>query len=177
MRKDILIVDGYNIIFAWSDLKALSKESLEHARLELRHRLQNYGKYKGYIVILVFDGNQVAHVSEAETISADFVEVFTAAHETADSYIEKEVFKRKGTYRNIYVSTSDGDEQSQVLGFGGLRITAKELQSDIRQAKAEERRHYEGHRQGDMHSLQRNELGGLLDESVAEALEKIRRGR
>lgn len=56
MLKDILIVDGYNVIFAWTHLKKLAHESLEHARMELRDRLLNYGKFKGYEVILVFDG-------------------------------------------------------------------------------------------------------------------------
>ena len=56
MLKDILIVDGYNVIFAWTHLKKLAHESLEHARIELRERLLNYGKFKGYEVILVFDG-------------------------------------------------------------------------------------------------------------------------
>ena len=48
MLKDILIVDGYNVIFAWQSLKKLANESLEHARMELRNQLLNYGKFKGY---------------------------------------------------------------------------------------------------------------------------------
>lgn len=56
MREDILIVDGYNVIFAWPELKKISKSSLEHARSRIKHMLQNYGKHKGYRVILVFDG-------------------------------------------------------------------------------------------------------------------------
>ena len=56
MKADILLVDGYNVIFAWPELKRLSKQSLSHARSRLRHILQNYGMFKGYYVILVFDG-------------------------------------------------------------------------------------------------------------------------
>ena len=115
MKKDILIVDGYNVIFDWADLKSLSKESLEHARLELRHRLLNYGTYKGYKIILVFDGKHAPFTADEQRISADFIEVFTGTHETADAYIEREVFSKKGQYKTIYVVTSDGEEQSQIL--------------------------------------------------------------
>lgn len=176
MRKDVLIVDGYNVIFAWEDLKKLSQESLEHARLELRHRLLNYGKYKEYIVILVFDGNMHQGDAEVERITKDFTEVFTSIHETADAFIEKEVFSRKKTFRNIYVCTSDGDEQHQILGFGGLRISARELAESIAIAKDEERKHYTNRHSGDVTQLQRNELGSLLHEDVAEKLERLRRG-
>lgn len=177
MRKDILIVDGYNIIFAWPDLKQLSNESLEHARLELRHRLLNFGKHKGYIVILVFDGKYAPQGGSVTAITDDFVEVFTGQHETADSYIEREVFSRKGLYTNVYVCTSDGEEQHQILGFGGLRMSARELKEEIRRDKEEERKHYNHHHIRDTKQLQRNEIFSNLSPEVAEALEALRRGK
>lgn len=176
MRKDVLIVDGYNVIFAWQDLKKLSQESLEHARLELRHRLLNFGKFRGLIIILVFDGRHHMPGSEVEHITKDFTEVFTSTHETADAFIEREVWSRKKTFRNIYVCTSDGDEQHQILGFGGLRMSARELNDAIRIAKKEEQRHYKHRHTGDMVQLQRNELGSMLRGDVAEKLERMRRG-
>lgn len=176
MKKDILIVDGYNVIFAWQDLKSLSKESLEHARLELRHRLLNYGSYKGYKIILVFDGKHAPFTADEQRISADFIEVFTGTHETADAYIEREVFSKKGQYKTIYVVTSDGEEQSQILGFGGLRISARELRHEMDLSKQEERKRYTGHHRRDAMRLQRNELGANIDGKVAEKLERIRRG-
>ena len=87
MREDILIVDGYNVIFAWPELKKISKSSLEHARSRIKHMLQNYGKHKGYRVILVFDGKYAHPGSAEEFITDDFLEVYTADGETADSYI------------------------------------------------------------------------------------------
>ena len=176
MKKDILIVDGYNVIFDWADLKSLSKESLEHARLELRHRLLNYGTYKGYKIILVFDGKHAPFTADEQRISADFIEVFTGTHETADAYIEREVFSKKGQYKTIYVVTSDGEEQSQILGFGGLRISARELRHQIDLAKQEERKRYTGYHQRDAMTLQRNELGAHIDGDVAAKLERMRRG-
>ena len=119
MLKDILIVDGYNVIFAWTHLKKLAHESLEHARMELRDRLLNYGKFKGYEVILVFDGKYTKSGGSIESITSGFIEVYTEDGETADSFIEREVFLRKGKYTNVYVVTSDGAEQNQILGSGG----------------------------------------------------------
>ena len=176
MKKDILIVDGYNVIFDWTDLKSLSKESLEHARLELRHRLLNYGTYKGYKIILVFDGKHAPFTADEQRISSDFIEVFTGTHETADAYIERVVFSKKGQYKTIYVVTSDGEEQSQILGFGGLRISARELRHQIDLAKQEERKRYTGYHQRDAMTLQRNELGAHIDGDIAEKLERMRRG-
>ena len=69
MLKDILIVDGYNVIFAWAQLKKIANESLEHARMELRNQLLNYGKFKGYEVILVFDGKYTKDTASIESIA------------------------------------------------------------------------------------------------------------
>ena len=74
MLKDILIVDGYNVIFAWQSLKKLANESLEHARMELRNQLLNYGKFKGYEVILVFDGKYTKSIASIEEITKGFIE-------------------------------------------------------------------------------------------------------
>ena len=156
MLKDILIVDGYNVIFAWTHLKKLAHESLEHARMELRDRLLNYGKFKGYEVILVFDGKYTKSGGSVEAITSGFLEVYTEDGETADSFI--------------------GAEQNQILGSGGLRIPARELQNMIRMAKEEERLQYAHEHRRDQFSLRRNEVGGLLSPEVAEKLEKLRRG-
>ncbi len=176
MLKDILIIDGYNVIFAWPELKKLSRESLEHARLTLRGQLMNFCKYKGYEGILVFDGKYTATPASVEELAKGFFEVYTDDGDTADSYIEREVFLRKGKYTNVYVVTSDGDEQNQILGSGGLRIPARELYNDIRLAKAEERKQYTHNHHRDHMRIRRNELGDLLDPTVAEKLEAIRRG-
>ena len=91
MLKDILIVDGYNVIFAWTHLKKLAHESLEHARIGIERQLLNYGKFKGYEVILVFDGKYTKSGGSVEVITNGFIEVYTDDGETADSFIEREV--------------------------------------------------------------------------------------
>lgn len=111
-----------------------------------------------------------------ESITSGFIEVYTEDGETADSFIEREVFLRKGKYTNVYVVTSDGAEQNQILGSGGLRIPARELQNMIRIAKEEERLQYAHEHRRDQFSVRRNEVGGLLSPEVAEKLEKLRRG-
>ena len=95
MLKDILIVDGYNVIFAWTHLKKLANESLEHARMELRDRLLNYGKFKGYEVILVFDGKYTKSGGSVEAITSGFLEVYTEDGETEDSCIfaERQIYQ------------------------------------------------------------------------------------
>mgnify|MGYP003620275686 CR=1 FL=1 len=176
MTKDILIIDGYNVIFAWTYFKKLAHHNLEHARIELRNQLLNYGKYKGFEVILVFDGLINGNFGSSEYITKGFLEIYTAEGETADSYIEREVYSRKGKYTNVYVVTSDGAEQNQILGSGGLRVPARELQNNIRLAKEEERRQYTHNHYRDDMRIRRNELGDLLDPKVAAQLEEIRRG-
>ena len=176
MNKDILIIDGYNVIFSWIDLQSLANESLEHARLQLRDILLNYGKYKGYFIILVYDGQYAHTMPKEEYITDDFIEVYTSPGLTADSYIEKKVFDEKGQYKHIYVVTSDGAEQTQILGSGGLRIPARELWRMVQLSKEEERNHYKNDHTRDAVQIKRNELGSLLDTSISEKLEKIRRG-
>ena len=174
--RDIMIVDGYNVIFAWPELNQLSKQSLEHARLQLRDYLMNYAAMKDYEIILVFDG-KTTHTRPSEVnISKRFMEVYTEDNVTADSYIEKAVFERKGKFVNVYVATSDMEEQHQIYGFGGLRIPAKELRRDILQTKKEERKHYTGTLKHTMPKSQRNEVYSNLKPDVMDKLEAIRRG-
>lgn len=176
MKKDILIVDGYNVIFAWPELKVLSDQSLEHARLHLRELLQNYGRHQGFLVILVFDGTYAAVTASVTELSPDFLEIYTGEEETADSFIEREVFQRKDHYDHVYVVTSDGAEQHQVLGSGGLRIPARELRHNVQLAKKEEKAYY--HESGVKGvPMVRNEVAGLVPDDVAAKLEALRRSK
>lgn len=177
MLKDILIVDGYNVIFAWAHLNKIANESLEHARMELRNQLLNYGKFKGYEVILVFDGKYTKDAASIESIARGFIEVYTDDGETADAFIEREVFLRKGKYTNVYVVTSDGAEQNQILGSGGLRIPARELQNDMNIAKQEERLQYTHKHHRDQVVLSRNEVYDHLSPDIAEKLDALRKGK
>lgn len=169
--KKVLIVDGYNVIFGWDTLLALSKQSLEHSRLKLIDILLSYGKLKGYQVVLVFDGLHVKEPAHEEIISSDFKIIYTGYEETADSYIEKEAYQYKERRIEVYVVTSDGSEQNQILGAGAYRIPVKELAESVKAAKKEE--HHYSHR--NVLEYKRNEMGGLLHPSVLEQLERLRK--
>lgn len=170
--KEFLVVDGYNVIFAWPELKQLATESLEHARIALQEILQNYGRYKGYEeVVLVFDGKKSKEPASVERISKDFMLVFTGAGETADGYIERMVHEREGRFVHIYVVTSDGAEQHQILGSGGLRIPVRELRKDVASSKKEEESFYKDVENSGV----REGLSGLLNnDEVARKLNELR---
>ncbi len=135
-EKEYLLVDGYNIIFAWDSLKALAKDSLEHARDKLLGILQNYQGYRKCEVILVFDAYKLkGHGREVEQHGGVSV-VYTKEAETADSYIER-VSKQLLKENRVRVATSDGLEQLIILGNGAIRISAREFEAEIRAAEQE----------------------------------------
>lgn len=129
-EKEYLLVDGYNIIFAWDSLKKLAKESLEFARDRLLHLLQNYQGYRKCEVILVFDAYKVkGHGRDIEQHGAVSV-VYTKEAETADSYIERVSKELQKKYR-VRVATSDGPEQLIIFGNGAMRISAREFEAEM----------------------------------------------
>lgn len=87
--KDLFVVDGYNIIFAWPSLQSLARESLEHAREKLIDILASYGKSKGYMLVLVFDAMYTEETEKSMKLGRDCEIIFTDKEETADSRIEK----------------------------------------------------------------------------------------
>ena len=123
--KPLLIVDGYNVIGAWTD--AMRQDwSLDASRDQLAHLLQDYAGYSGEEVVLVFDGYQSDRMTTTEEQAGPILTVFTKHGETADSYIERYV-AQVPRYRQVRVATSDGLEQSQVLSTGAVRLTSREL--------------------------------------------------
>lgn len=134
--QDFLLVDGYNIIFAWDDLKALAREDLGAARNQLIHILCNYRGCRQCNVILVFDAYRMkGNPGRTEQVNNIFV-VYTKQAETADSYIERASYELGKNYR-VRVATSDGLEQSVILGHNAQRISARLFQEEIRQTEAE----------------------------------------
>lgn len=127
---EYLLVDGYNIIFAWDELSALAKESLDLARNRLIHILCNYQGFRRNNVILVFDAYKVkgSH-REVETVGNISV-IYTREAETADMYIEKTAHELTKQYR-VRVATSDSTEQIIVMGSGAMRISASEFLSEV----------------------------------------------
>lgn len=135
-EKEYLLVDGYNIIFAWDHLKTLAKDSLEFARDRLLNILQNYQGYRKCEVILVFDAYKIkGHGTEIEQQGGVSV-VYTKEAETADSYIER-VSKQLLKNNRVRVATSDALEQLIILGNGAMRISAREFEAEIRAAEQE----------------------------------------
>lgn len=133
---EYLLVDGYNIIFAWPELNELSKDNLDSARRKLMDILCNYQGYKGCNLILVFDAYKVkGNPGSVEKYHNIYV-VYTKEAETADQYIEKTVHDmhqtppNKGRYR-VTVATSDALEQMIVWGNGAQRISALGFKADV----------------------------------------------
>ncbi len=127
---DYLLVDGYNIIFAWDDLRAVSETSLDAARMRLMDILCNYQGYTGCTLILVFDAYKVkGNPGSVETYHNISV-VYTKEAETADMYIEKATKRIVGKNR-VRVATSDGMEQMIILGYGAVRISAEAFREDV----------------------------------------------
>ncbi len=139
--EECLLVDGYNIIFAWDELRELSKTSLEAARGRLLDIMSNYQGYRGNHLIVVFDAYRVAgHVTEVSHWHNIYV-VFTKEAETADQYIEKTV-REIGHRYQITVATSDGLEQVIILGAGAYRMSARELAEEVDRMNRDLRENY-----------------------------------
>lgn len=176
MMKDLMIVDGYNIIFAWDTLKKLAAQSLEHAREKLIDILASYGKAKGYKLILVFDAMYTEETEKSMRIGRDCEVIFTDKEETADSRIESIVYAHRNDKRIVYVATSDGAEQNQILGSGAYRIPARELEEDVERTKKEVAAY--AHRNVLKEGTYRNEVVyRVKNEDVLRKLEKIRRSK
>ncbi len=142
-KEEYLLVDGYNIIFAWQELSELAKLDLNAARVRLMDILCNYQAYRKMHLILVFDAYRVkgnpGSVEQYHNIDV----VYTKEAETADQYIEKvtrEMSRKKDLVR---VATSDGLEQIIIMGAGAIRVSAAELYAEIRMAEEEMRENFD----------------------------------
>ena len=134
--EEYLLVDGYNIIFAWEELKELAKVNIVSARDKLMDILCNYQGYRKMTLILVFDAYKVEGNPGVVSKYNNIYVVYTKEAETADQYIEKTVH-RIGRKYHVTVATSDALEQVIILGQGGHRISAGGLKKEIQQAQKE----------------------------------------
>jgi predicted RNA-binding protein with PIN domain len=170
VTDEILIVDGYNIIFAWDELKDIAlTDSLENARTRLLEELSNYSGLMNNRVVVIFDAYKVNSSIRNYSNYHNIEVVFTKKAETADHYIEKIAHLAGRTY-NIKVATSDGIEQLIVLSRGATRISARELYVETQNANATARKEYIK-----KPKTSRNRLEGHLDDDVIEWMEKMRR--
>jgi len=139
--QEILLVDGYNIIHAWNELKVITRYSLENARHALLEIMQDFQGYTGYRIIVVFDAHMIqGGLEKRETIGGVEV-VYTRENETADQYIERFV---DGLPDNVFVmvATSDYLQQTIVMARGAVRISARELLEQVRQYKKNIKQEY-----------------------------------
>ena len=141
-RQQYLIVDGYNMIFAWEDLAALAREDLDAARRSLCDRLSSYAGYKKCRLVVVFDGYKVKGNPGEKGEFAGIQVVYTKENETGDAYMEALVAKIGPNY-NVRVATSDALVQLSSIRSGVLRVSARELQQEVEEARADMRKRYE----------------------------------
>lgn len=135
-EEEYLLVDGYNIIFAWNDLNELAEINVEAARGKLLDVMCNYQGIRKCNVIVVFDAYRVkGHPTEVSDYRNIHV-VYTQEAETADNYIEKFVQKHSSNY-NVTVATSDGVEQVIIRGAGCALLSARELEEEVKRVNKE----------------------------------------
>lgn len=135
MKKQLLLVDGYNMIGAWPELVQLKKqEKLEEARDYLLHSLSNYAKYEGIEIMVVFDAQLVPGIQQKYQ-KYQLTVVFTKESETADSYIEREAGERNTRLTQVTVATSDLAEQWVIFSQGALRMSANVLYKNIKKTE------------------------------------------
>ena len=142
-RKNYLIVDGYNIIFAWEELAETAKTDLSAARRHLTDTLSSFAAFRKWEVVLVFDGYKVKGNPGEKTEQNHIKVVYTRENETGDAYIEALVTKIGGNY-SVRVATSDGLVQLSALRSGVTRMSARELREEVELAKQEMKQYYKG---------------------------------
>ncbi len=141
-KDEYLLVDGYNIIFAWEDLRELAKQNIDSARDKLMDVLSNYQGYVGNTLILVFDAYKVKGNPGSVQKYHNIYVVYTKEAETADQYIEKTVHEIGRKYR-VTVATSDALEQMIIWGSGASRMSAVGLKEAVENAGRELREKYD----------------------------------
>lgn len=135
MRRQILFVDGYNMIGSWEHLVRLKRlDFMEEAREVLISQLSDYSKYRHINIILVFDAHQVSGMEQVYKQN-NITIVFTNENETADMYIEREIKHYRNSVTHISVASSDAIEQWIIFQQGAIRLSADELWLNMKHAK------------------------------------------
>lgn len=133
---EYLLVDGYNIIYAWDELKEVARTNLDAARQLLMDLLSNYQGFQKCVVILVFDAYRVPRSTGEIQRYHNIHVVYTKEAETADAYIEKATYEI-GKKHRVRVATSDGAEQLIILGHGALRLSARTFKAEVEQVSGQ----------------------------------------
>ncbi|MFE8698583.1 NYN domain-containing protein [Cytobacillus sp. FJAT-53684] len=167
---DILIVDGYNVIGAWPELRELKNKDFSAARDRLIEKMAEYQAYSGYRVIIVFDAHFVKGI-EKKYKNYKVEVIFTRTNETADERIEKLAISLNNIKTQIHVATSDFTEQWAIFGQGALRKSSRELLNEMN--------HVESRINKRVKKIQKEQpISKIpLNKEVAEIFEKWRRGQ
>ncbi len=157
---EYLLVDGYNMIFAWDDLNAIARQDLQAAREALMDILSNYQGYKQNRLILVFDAYKVPRGTGSVSLYHNIHVVYTKEAETADAYIEKASYRLTRENRRVLVASADFAEQLIILGHGALRMSARELRMEVERV------------QGEIAAILREKRAALRGETVGDAMKR-----
>lgn len=171
--QSLLLVDGYNIIGAWSCLKKTrDRNGLESARFELTERLINYSARRGHKTQLVFDAHYQNTPSHQEIYTNALSVYYTAWAQTADTYIEKVCASLgRSSPSRFIVATSDHAQRLTVVGYGAYWMSAQQLKSDVELAERQSRRQYRPQKPS-----RRRFLSHALDANAQQRLEQWRQG-
>lgn len=166
--RDLYFVDGYNVIFWEPD--TFPRDDLEMARKKLIDLLLDFSAHNDIEMVIVFDGK--GNTVTETRLTEGCTEIFTPRRMTADSYIEKESYRRRDEYRSIYVVSSDGPVQNQILGNGAYRMAVADLMRVFREDKKVQHSFIRANNRANL----RGEIGRNLPEDVREKLNAMRGG-
>ena len=165
-EKEYLLVDGYNIIFAWENLHTLAEGDIKAARDALLERLSNYAGFTKKNVICVFDAYKVPGGSEHVYRFHNIDVIFTREAETADQYIEKAAHELSKQYQ-VTVATSDAIEQIIIYGAGALRLSARNFQAEVEAAEREMKEQFIA-----QDTDRKQTIGSSVGEEIRKAMER-----
>ena len=171
--SEYYLIDGYNVINAWPELIRL-RGNLDEARDVLVHILTEYGAFENYEMTIVFDALFTEEEEHELQITDRMKVIYTGAGETADSCIERLAYTAVRAGREVHVVTSDGAEQTLILGAGAYRITSPELRRSVKKAKKLMKAEYMNPH---IQPLGRIEVHERLDLDTLARLEELRRGK
>jgi ribosomal protection tetracycline resistance protein len=166
-KNEYLLVDGYNIIFAWPELKELAAENMDGARAKLTDQLSRYQHYRKCRIIIVFDAYRVSGHNEEMIDYGNVFVVFTREAQTADQFIEKFAHRHQDKY-DITVATSDNLQQIIIRGAGSAVMSARELKEEVDNAGRRIMQAYDEIRRPD-----RNYLGDALSGETRQQIDEI----
>ncbi len=169
--KELLLVDGYNVINDWPELVKI-KDDFELARDRLTDILANYGGVMEFYIIIAFDAHGNDRAEQVYNVTPQLAVVYTGEGETADSYIEKKAYNMVRQGYRVYVVTSDQAEQMSVLGSGAYRVSAREFLAEVKRVN---RLIADGGLAAGRDFSGRREVAGRINRETAKRLDELRR--